>query len=101
MYASHVEVQIQSGKTAEAIQRTKDLIPQIGEIPKLKRFMLMDKGDDKALFIAFYDSAEDQEAATPKAQEIIGRLADLVAAPPERVQVEVAIDHTYLVNFMS
>ena len=95
MYASHVEVQIQSGKTAEAIQRTKDLIPQIGEIPKLKRFMLMDKGDDKALFIAFYDSAEDQEAATPKAQEIIGRLADLAAAPPERVQVEVAIDHTY------
>ena len=95
MYASHVEVQVQSGKTAEAIQRTKDLIPQIGEIPKLKRFMLMDKGDDKALFIAFYDSAEDQEAATPKAQEIIGRLAALAAAPPERVQVEVAIDHTY------
>ena len=95
MYASHVEVQIQSGKTAEAIQRTKDLIPQIGEIPNIKRFMLLDKGNDKALFIAFYDTAEEQEGATPKAQEIIGRLADLAAAPPERVQVEVAIDHTY------
>ena len=60
MYASHVEVQVQSGKTAEAIQLTKDLITQIGEIPKIKRFMLIDKGDDKALFIAFYDTAEDQ-----------------------------------------
>ena len=95
MYASHVEVQVQSGKTAEAIQRTKDLIPQIGEIPRIKRFMLIDKGDDKALFIAFYDTAGDQVAATPKAQEIIGRLADLAAAPPERVQVEVVIDHTF------
>ena len=101
MYASHVEVQLQSGKTAEAIQRTKDLIPKIGEIPKIKRFMVLDKGDDNFLFIAFYDTAEDQVAATPKAQEVIGRLADLAAAPPERVQVEVAIDHTYLVNFLS
>jgi len=95
MYASHVEVQVQSGKTAEAIQLTKDLITQIGEIPKIKRFMLIDKGDDKALFIAFYDTAEDQVAATPKAQEIIGRLKDIIAAPPERVQVEVAINHTF------
>ncbi len=95
MHASHVEVKIQSGKSAEAIQRTKDLIPQIGEIPNIKRFMLLDKGDDKALFIAFYDNAEDQVAATPKAQEVIGLLADLAAAPPERVQVEVAIDHSY------
>ena len=95
MYASHVEVQVQSGKMAEAIQRAKDLIPQIEEIPRLRRFMVLDKGDDKAVFLAFYDTAGDQEAATPKAQEVIGKLADLAAAPPERVQVEVAIDHTY------
>ena len=95
MYASHVEVQVQSGKTAEAIQRTKDLIPQIGEIPKIKRFMLIDKGDDKALFIAFYDTAEDQEAAGPKAAELLGRLADLFAAPPERKQVEVPINFSF------
>ena len=101
MYASHIEIQLQSGKTAEAIQRTKDLIPKIGEIPKINRFMVLDKGDDNFLFIAFYDTAEDQVAATPKAQEVIGILADLAAAPPERIQVEVAIDHTYLVNFLT
>ena len=95
MYASHVEVQLQPGKMAEAIQRAKGLIPQIEEIPRLRRFMVLNKGDDKALFLAFYDTAEDQVAATPKAQEVIGLLADLAAAPPERVQVEVAIDHTY------
>ena len=95
MYASHVEVQVQPGKAAEAIQRPKDLTADIGTIPNIKRFMLIDKGDDKALFLAFYDTAEDQVTATPKAQEVIGLLADLAAAPPERVQVEVAIDHTY------
>ena len=95
MYAAHVEVQIQSGKTAEAIQRVKDMTADIGTIPNIKRFMLIDKGDDKALFFAFYDSAEDQERATPKAQELLGALADLMAEPPERVQVEVAIEHTY------
>ena len=95
MYASHVEVQIQAGKMAEAIQRSKDLINEVGEIPNLRRFMVLNKGDDKAVYLAFYDTAEDQVAATPKAQEVIGKLADLAAAPPERVQVEVAIDHTY------
>ena len=95
MYASHVEVQLQSGKTVEAIQRTKDLIPKIGEIPKIKRFMVLDKGDDKALFIAFYDTAEDQEAAGPKAAELLGRLADLMAAPPDRKQLEVPINFIF------
>ena len=95
MYASHVEVQVQSGKMAEAIQRSKDLINEVNQIPNIRRFMVLDKGDDKALFIAFYDTADDQVAATPKAQEVIGLLADLAAAPPERIQVEVAIDHTY------
>ena len=95
MYASHVEVQVQSGKMAEAIQRSKDLLNKVNEIPNIRRFMVLDKGNDKALFLAFYDTAEDQVAATPKAQEVIGLLADLAAAPPERVQVEVAIDHTY------
>ena len=95
MYASHVEVQVQSGKMAEAIQRSKDLINEVNEIPNIRRFMVLDKGNDKALFLAFYDTAEDQVAATPKAQEGIGLLADLAAASPERIQVEVAIDHTY------
>ena len=95
MYASHVEVQVQSGKMAEAIQRSKDLINEVNQIPNIRRFMVLDKGNDKALFLAFYDTAEDQVAATPKAQEVIGLLADLAAASPERIQVEVAIDHTY------
>ena len=95
MYASYVEVEVQPGKAAEAIQRTKDLTADIGTIPNINRFMLIDKGNDKALFIAFYNTAEEQEGATPKAQELLGALADLMAAPPNRIQVEIAIDHTF------
>ena len=57
--------------------------------------MLLNKGDDNALLLAFYDTAEEQQAATSKAQELLGQLANLFAAPPERTQVEVAINHTY------
>ena len=95
MYASYIEAKVKSGTSAKAIELAKNMISDVGEIQKLKRFMVLNKGDDKATFLAFYDTAEDQVAATPKAQEVIGLLADLAAAPPERVQVEVAIDHTY------
>ena len=95
MYASYIEAKMKPGTSTEAIKLAKDLIPEVGEIPNLTQFILIDKGDDKVLLLAFYNTAEEQEAATPKAQEIIGRLADLAAAPPERVQVEVVIDHTF------
>ena len=94
-YASHVEVRFKSGKIAEALELTNDLIPEIGTIPNIKRFVLLGKGDDKALLLAFYDTAEEQESATPQAQELLGRLAGLLAVPPERKQVEVAVDETY------
>ena len=95
MYASYVEAKLKSGTSAKAIEMTKNMISDVGEIPNVKKFILIDKGNDNILLLAFYDTAAEQEAATPKAQEVIGILADLAAAPPERVQVEVAIDHTY------
>ena len=95
MYASYIEAKVKSGTSAKAIALAKNMISDVGEIPNVKKFILIDKGNDNILLLAFYDTAEDQVAATPKAQEVIGILADLAAAPPERVQVEVAIDHTY------
>ena len=95
MYASYIEAKVKSGTSAKAIELAKNMISDVGEIPNVKKFILIDKGNDNILLLAFYDTADDQVAATPKAQEVIGRLADLAAAPPERVQVEVAIDHTY------
>ena len=71
------------------------MIPQIREIPNLRQFILIDKGDDNALLLAFFNTAEEQEAAGPLAKELLGRLEHFYVAPPERIQVEVPINHSY------
>ena len=96
MYASFVEAKIKSGMSAEAIEIAKGMISEVGEIPNLKQFILIDKGDDNILLLAFYDTAGEQEAAGPKAGEVMGKIGHLFAAPPERKQMEVPINHTYL-----
>ena len=53
------------------------------------------EGDDSSTLVALYDTAEDQEAAGPKAAELLGRLAVFMAAPPERNQVEVPINFIF------
>ena len=95
MYASYVEVKMKPGTSAEAIELAKDLIPEVGEIPNLTQFILIDKGNDNILLLAFYDTAEEQEAAGPLAKELLGRLEYFYVAPPERMQVEVPINHSY------
>ena len=96
MYASYVEVKMKPGTAAEAIELAKNMIPEVGQIPNLKQFILIDKGDDNILLLAFYDTAEEQEAAGPKAGEVMGKLGHLFADPPERKQMEIPINHTYL-----
>ena len=94
MYASYIEMQLKPGTMADAIEMAKQMEADLGQMG-MKQFIIVDRGNDSSTVLALYDTAEDQVAATPKAQEVIGILADLAAAPPERVQVEVAIDHTY------
>ena len=98
MYASYIEAKMKPGTSAEAIELAKNLIPEVGEIPNLTQFILIDKGDDKVLLLAFYNTAEEQEAATPKAGEVMSKIGHLFAAPPERTQMEVPINHTYLTS---
>ncbi|MDC0191256.1 hypothetical protein OAJ77_08530 [Rhodospirillales bacterium] len=50
------------------------------------------------MLLAFYDTAEAQEAATPKAGEVMSKIGHLFATPPERTQMEVPINHTYLTS---
>ena len=96
MYASYVEVKMRPGVSAEAIKLARSLIPEVGQIPNIKQFTLVDKGNDKLLLIALYDSPEEQEAAGPKALDVIGKMEHLFATPPQRIQMEVPINHTYL-----
>ena len=94
MYASYIQFQYKPGKTAEAIEMTKQMEADLGQMG-MKQFIIVDRGNDSSTLVALYDTAEDQEAAGPKAAELLGRLADLMAAPPDRKQVEVPINFIF------
>ena len=94
MYASYIEMQLKPGKMAEAIEMTKQMEADLGQMG-MKQFIIVDRGDDSSTLVALYDTAEDQEAAGPKAAELLGRLAVFMAGPPERKQVEVPINFIF------
>ena len=94
MYASYIEMQLKPGTMAEAMEMTKQMEADLGQMG-MKQFIIVDRGNDSSTLVALYDTAEDQEAAGPKAAELLGRLADLMAAPPDRKQVEVPINFIF------
>ena len=94
MYASYIEMQIKPGKMAEAIEMAKQMEVDLGQMG-MKQFIIVDRGNDSSTLVALYDTAEDQEAAGPKAADLLGRLADFMAAPPDRKQLEVPINFIF------
>ena len=94
MYASYIEMQLKPGTMADAIEMAKQMEADLGQMG-MKQFIIVDRGNDSSTLVALYDTAEDQEAAGPKAAELLGRLADLMAAPPDRKQVEVPINFIF------
>ena len=94
MYASYIEMQLEPGKMAEAIDMTKKMEADLGQMG-MKQFIIVDRGNDSSTLVALYDTAEDQEAAGPKAAELLGRLAVFMAGSPERKQVEVPINFIF------
>jgi len=94
MYASYIEMQLKPGKMADAIEMAKQMEADLGQMG-MKQFIIIDRSNDSSTLVALYDTAEDQEAAGPKAAELLGRLADLMAAPPDRKQVEVPINFIF------
>jgi len=94
MYASYIEMQLKLGTMADAIEMAKQMEADLGQMG-MKQFIIVDRGNDSSTLVALYDTAEDQEAAGPKAAELLGRLADLMAAPPDRKQVEVPINFIF------
>ncbi len=92
MFASLIEIPRKPGALDEAMDITRAAVPELREISGLKQIISIDKGNDQSLVIAIYESQAAQEAAAPKAQEVLGRLSDLVAAPPKRLGCEVNIN---------
>ena len=95
MYSSVLEIQLKPGKMDEATEIVSAMRPELEQINGLKQFVAIDHCHDKFLAVVIYEGKADQEAATPKAQEIIGRLAELVAAPPERMGCEVIVNEVF------
>ena len=95
MYASYIEMQLKPGKMAEAMEMMKQLEAELGRIDGLKQFIIVDRENDSSTVLALYDTAEDQEAAGPKSAEIVSRLKDIIAVPPDRKQVEVPINFIF------
>ena len=89
-----IEIQIKSGKMIEA---TKRFDQAKGEIEKIgcKQAMLIDKGNNQAIVLVIFDTAEAQEAAVPLATKILSRLALLYAKMPERVAVNLPINWSF------
>ena len=94
MYASYIEMRLKPGKMADAIEMAKQMEADLGQMG-MKQFIIVDRGNDNSTVLALYDTAEDQEAAGPKSAEIVSRFMDVIAAPPDRKQVEVPINFTF------
>ena len=95
MYASVVEIQLKPGKMGEATEIARAMRPDLEQINGLKQFIVIDHCHDKLLAVVIYEGKADREAATPKAQELLGRLAELAAAPPERMGCEVTVNEVF------
>ena len=94
MFASFMEMKLKPGKMAEAVSMTETMQADI-QAMGMKQIIIVDKGNDKAMLLAFYETAQAQESATPKAIEIIGQLGVLFESPPERMQVKVPINFNF------
>ena len=95
MYASYIEMQLKPGKMAEAVEMMRQVEAELRQVDGLKQFIIVDRGNDSSTVLALYDTAEDQEAAGPKSAEIVSRLKDIIAAPPDRKKVEVRINFIF------
>jgi len=95
MYASIIDIQLKPGTTSQATDITLDAMDDIRAIDGIKQFISIDRGNDRGIVIAIYESQAAQEAATPKAQEVLGLLGDLFAAPPERQGCELLVNEIF------
>ena len=95
MYASVINFQFKPGKTDEATAMAAAMSPELESVPGIRQFLVIDQGDDNGLAVVVYNSQADQEAATPKARELLGNMAELYAAPPERKGGEVTVNESF------
>ena len=95
MYATIIEMNYKPGSTEEATELALAMRPDLAAIDGIKQFLIVDKGDDTSLLVAVYDTEAQREAAGPKGQELLGRVAHLFAEAPERLGGSVLVNETF------
>lgn len=72
-----------------------DVLDRLAEVPGIRAFQSIDRGEDKYLIVVTYDTKEDWENAATVSRELLSKIADLMAAPPEREGAEVIAFRAY------
>lgn len=94
-FASLIEIQLMPGKTTELKTIAEEMRPDMEKIEGIKQFILIDRGDDKALAVSFYANSDQQEAASTKAAELLGKWSHIVTTPPVRVGCKVLVHQIF------
>ena len=84
MYASVIEGKAKPGMTDALVAAVRERLPKIAQLAGVKQLVSVDLGNDEGLTLVIYESQEAQEAATPRATELLGGLGEFYAAPPNR-----------------
>ena len=70
-------------REGEIIALADSISDEMRAIDGLKSACSVRIAEGKSITIGVYDTAESAAAAQPKVEELLGRLADVVNAPPE------------------
>ena len=81
---SKTVIQIKPGKKNEVDEFIEQRIEQISSIEGLRNWGFMYTSETEITVIAVYENKTNAENATPHVNTILGDVAPLVAAPPNR-----------------
>ena len=94
MHAQVVRLQVQPGKSDEAIAIWRDQVaPAVRQQKGFKEaFLLVDRSTNKGIGLSLWENAADIAALQDSGfyQEQVAKFAAVFAAPPEREQYELA-----------
>lgn len=89
-----IDMVFKAAMMKNAIEIAEKMRPEFSDLG-CNQFLMINKGNDKAIILAIYESEEKQQTALPKAQELLGKLKDIYASMPERQGGNVIINEVY------
>lgn len=89
-----IDMVFKAAMMKNAIEIAEKMRPEFSDLG-CNQFVMINKGNDKAIILAIYESEEKQQTALPKAQELLGKLKDIYASMQERQGGNVIINEVY------